>query len=206
MEVHHQDDATSLACRYDATVLGGKVRAAFRMVTNRGGGGPYHPHDLDSKSGRPVINVLREKHPDCRVPSEEDFDAYPDATNLLDTMPVYCYEECIAKAAARLSGSTGPCGVEAKMLKHWLLQHGAHSEKLRKAMANWVDWLSNGLPPYAAYHAVNTVRPVALDKCPGVQPLGVGEVWMHLWSDCSHMKTKAAATSACGNTQLCTGL
>jgi hypothetical protein len=29
---------------------------------------------------------------------------------------------------------------------------------------------------------------------------------MHLWSDCSHMKTKATAISACGNTQLCAGL
>jgi hypothetical protein len=47
---------------------------------------------------------------------------------------------------------------------------------------------------------------VALDKSLGVQPLGVGEVWMRLWSDCSHMKTKAVATSACGNTQLCAGL
>jgi hypothetical protein len=187
-------------------VLGGKVRAAVRMVTDRGTGGPYRPNDLDSKSGRPVIDVLREKNPDCVVPLEEDFDAYPDAANLLDTMPVYCYEECIAKAATRLSGSAGPCGVDAEMLKHWLLCHGAHSEKLREAMADWVDWLSNGLPPYAAYRAANMVQTVALDKCPGVQPLGVDEVWMRLWSDCSHMKTKAAATNACGNTQLCAGL
>ena len=73
-------------------------------------------------------------------------------------------------------------------------------------MADWVDWLSNGLPPYAAYRAVNTVWTVALDKCPGVWPLGVGEVWMRLWSDCSHMKTKAAVTIPCGNTQLRAGL
>ncbi|KAL3826410.1 hypothetical protein ACHAXA_008618 [Cyclostephanos tholiformis] len=62
--------------------------------------------------------------------------------------------------------------------------------------------MSNGSPPYAAYRAVNTVRTVALDKC----PLGIGEVWMRLWSDCCHMKTKAAATTACKNTQLCAGL
>jgi hypothetical protein len=59
MEVHRQDNATSLAGRYDAMVLGGKVRAAIRMVTNRGGGGPYHPHDLDSKSGCLVIDHQR---------------------------------------------------------------------------------------------------------------------------------------------------
>jgi hypothetical protein len=73
-------------------------------------------------------------------------------------------------------------------------------------MANFVVWLSNGLPPYATYRAVNTVCTVALDKSPGIWPLRVGEVWMHLWSDCSHMKTKAVATNACGNTQLCVGL
>ena len=107
---------------------------------------------------------------------------------------------------ARLSGSAGPCGVDAEMLKNWLLRHGDHSGRLRDAMATWVDWLSNGSPPYAAYRAVNTVRTVALDKSPGVRPLGIGESWMRLWSDCSHTKTKVAATNACGNTQLCAGL
>jgi hypothetical protein len=118
-------------------------------------------------------------------------------------MPVYCFEECVAKAAARRAG---PCGVDAEMLKNWLLRHGDHSGRLRDAMATWVDWLSNGSPPYAAYRAVNTVRTVALDKSPGVHPLGIGESWMRLWSDCSHTKTKVAATNACGNTQLCAGL
>ncbi len=69
-----------------------------------------------------------------------------------------------------------------------------------------MDWLSNGSPPYAAYRAVNTVRAVALNKTPGVRPLGVVEVWMRLWSDCSHTKSKVDATNACGNTQLCAGL
>jgi hypothetical protein len=187
-------------------ILGGKVRAAVRMVTNRGTGGAYQPFDLDSKSRRPVIEVLREKHPASRVPSEEDFDAHVGAPDCLESMPVYCFEECVAKAAARLSGSAGPCGVDAEMLKNWLLRHGDHSGRLRDAMATWVDWLSNGSPPYAAYRAVNTVRTVALDKTPGVRPLGVGESWMRLWSDCSHTKTKVAATNACGNTQLCAGL
>jgi hypothetical protein len=73
---------------------------------------------LDSKSRRPVIDVLMAKQPDCGVLLNKDFDACPDAANLLNTMPVYCYKECIAKAAACLSGGSGLCGVEAKMLKH----------------------------------------------------------------------------------------
>ena len=67
-------------------------------------------------------------------------------------MLVYCFEECATKSAARLSGSAVPCGAEAEMMKNWLLRHGYHSERLREAMmAMWVDWLSNGSPPYAAY-------------------------------------------------------
>jgi hypothetical protein len=120
-------------------VLGAKVHAAVRVATNRGAGRPYHPHDSDSKSGRPVIDMLRDMHLNCHVPSDNDFDAYPDAADLLDTMLVYCYEQCVAKAAAHLSCSTGPCSIEAKMLKHWLLRHGAHSECLRESMANWVN-------------------------------------------------------------------
>jgi hypothetical protein len=42
-------DTTSLARKYHNMVLGGKVRAAVRMVTDRDGGGAYRPYDLDSK-------------------------------------------------------------------------------------------------------------------------------------------------------------
>ncbi len=76
------DNATSLACKYNNMVLGGKVRAAIQMVTNRRAGGLYCPHDLDSMSGCLVINVLWDKHPDCCVPLDKDFGAYPNATNL----------------------------------------------------------------------------------------------------------------------------
>jgi hypothetical protein len=79
VEAQRQDNATSLARRYDTMVLGGKVRAAVRVVTDRGTGGPYRPNNLDSKSGRPVIDVLQDKQPDCVVPLEGDFNAYPDA-------------------------------------------------------------------------------------------------------------------------------
>ncbi len=92
------------------------------------------------------------------------------------------------------------------MLKTWMLRFGAHSENLRVEMAEWVCWLSNGSPPYAAYRALNTVRELAADKRPGVRPLGCGETWMRLMANCNHMQSKVGATAACGNTQLCAGL
>ena len=113
-----QEDTTSTARKYHNMVLGRKVHATVHMVTNRGTGGAYRPFDLDSKSGCPVIEVLHEKHPTSHVPSEEDFDAHAGDPDCLDSMPVYCYEEYIAKAVASLSGSAGPCGINAEMLKN----------------------------------------------------------------------------------------
>ena len=67
-------DTTSMARKHHNMVLGGKVHVAIRMVTNRDSGGVYCQFDLDTKSGHPIIEVLRAKHPNCWVPSEEDFD------------------------------------------------------------------------------------------------------------------------------------
>ncbi len=67
VDVQRRDNATSHARKHDNMVLGGKSRVAVWIVTNRGAGGPFRPHNLDSKSECPVIDVLRDKHPDFLV-------------------------------------------------------------------------------------------------------------------------------------------
>ena len=47
---------------------------------------------------------------------------------------------------------------------------------------------------------------VALDKQPGVRPLGIGEAWMHAVSKLVLMQCGLDNKEACGNTQLCAGL
>jgi hypothetical protein len=108
--------------------------------------------------------------------------------------------------AAHLSGGAGPCGVDDTTLKLWLLRHEVSSERLREEMNHWVVWLSNGSPPFAAYHAINLARMLASDKKPGVCPLACGEIWMRLWADCLNTETKVGATTACGNVSLCASL
>ena len=50
----------NVAARYNSMVLSGKIRSAVRFATERGQGGPYSPDDACSKTGRPVIDVLRD--------------------------------------------------------------------------------------------------------------------------------------------------
>eukprot|EP00957_Ditylum_brightwellii_P110884 8457338-Ditylum_brightwellii.AAC.1 len=63
-----QQSLDSRARKFNGQVLAGKLRAAVRQATNRGGGGVLFPDDPCTKTGRPVLEVLKEKHPDTRVP------------------------------------------------------------------------------------------------------------------------------------------
>ena len=79
-------------------VLSGKVRAAVCMVIDRDSGGLFRPFDKYLKTGRPVIDVLCEKHQEARIPPNLSFDGHPDAEECPESMLVYYFKENIAKA------------------------------------------------------------------------------------------------------------
>ena len=86
------EDDDAIARRYHSMVIDGRLRAAVRWATSRSGGGMLSPTDIDSKTGRPIIDVLRDKHPDCRTPDlEKDgwalFEEYPPPR---DSTPLDC--------------------------------------------------------------------------------------------------------------------
>ena len=57
---------------FHSTLLSGKLQQAFHRATDREGGGCLLPGDVCTKTGRPVADVLREKHPSMRVPPVEN--------------------------------------------------------------------------------------------------------------------------------------
>jgi hypothetical protein len=198
-------DQDSQARAYDSMVNQGKLSAAVRNLTNRNKGGLLHPSTVDTNSGELVFDILDKKHPKASVPKDEDFDEYPAVEKDETPFPHDFYEEDILHAASHLSGGPGPGGLDGAMLKDWLIRRGTRSQRLRETMAKFVEVLANGSPDYTMYRAANITRLVALDKTPGVRPVGIGEIWMRLWAHCVHDVTKKAATRECSDSQLCVG-
>ena len=73
-------------------------------------------------------------------------------------------------------------------------------------METFVDWLANGILSWAAYHEFMSGRLTALDKQPGMRPVGVGENWRRLFAKIVLEVTVPEATMACQYDQLCAGL
>ena len=69
-----------------------------------------------------------------------------------------------------------------------------------------MEWLGNWRPPWAAYWAIISDRLIALDKQPGIRPVGVGETWRRLMAKCLLKVAGPEAKTACGTTQLVGGL
>ena len=100
----------------------------------------------------------------------------------------------------------GPSGADSLAWEDWLLNFKRQSQELREEVAKWVEWLSNRSPPWAAIRALMTNRLVALDKQPGVRPVGIGEVLRRLIAKCVLVECADDAKAACGSTNLCAGL
>ena len=62
-----EEEDESVARGYHDTVLSGKLRQFVCLATSREGGGCLLLDDQCTKIGRPVAEVLWEKHPDTRV-------------------------------------------------------------------------------------------------------------------------------------------
>ena len=66
--------------------------------------------------------------------------------------------------ARKLPGSYGPGGTDLEALQVWLLKFGEDSTRLYTSAETFVNWLSNVIPPWAAYCAFISVQIIALDK------------------------------------------
>ena len=119
-----------------------------------------------------VPSPLHIKNPIKKIPSCATLETYEEAPIFI---PVKISEEAIESVASKISGSSGPGDTDSEAIQGWLLEFGEDSTRLRTSVENFVELLSNRIPPWAAYCAFMSDHLIAMEKQPGVRPVGVGE-------------------------------
>ena len=109
-----------MARSYHDTVMSCRLRQADRQATGREGGGCLLPDDQCTKTGRLVAEVLREKHPDMRVPPVEipACAAFGEYEDVPETVPLDFMEDDVTWVASKLSVAAGALGAEVIDLRN----------------------------------------------------------------------------------------
>ena len=199
----------SLASSFSKLMLAGKTRTALRLLTKEGRGNVLPLDQLQdpcNPSAGTVLDALKEKHPPPQTVDQQALSTNTDQTP--ECHPVIFDNitgATIRNAALRGSGSAGPSGMDAAAWRRICTAFKTASSDIchalallaRRICAHQVD--PDGLSAYTA------CRLIALDKCPGVRPIGVAEVVRRLLGKAILSVAGTDVQHAAGAIQLCAG-
>ena len=139
------------------------------------------PHDICTKAGIPVREVLQQKHSEWRVPQLGSADnlAFKEYPSISPPVPVQCDVFDVENIAQKLNGTADVDSVDATSANTYLTGYGRALAELWEVLVDWAKWLANSCPDWAAYRGVTTRRLLELDKEPGTRPVGIGSIWLH---------------------------
>ena len=179
----------------------------MRLLTERVGSTVLDPEAEVVGTHAPrksCFEVFCDKHPLQKAPDPETFiDCPVGELPLLEHVQITSSH--IETIARRLHGSAGQSGTDADQWRSFLLRYGKASERLREAVAALTRLHANEVVPWESLRALVARRGVALDKQPGVRPIGVGECLHRIEAKAVALATGADAAEACGADQLCAG-
>ena len=187
-------------------MMEGRIRSAVRLVTDRGGGGVLDPedeaHGRNGPLGMSIYDVLQEKHPAQRT---VDPSAFLDCEVLPPLEQVDITAAHIETVARRLFGSAGPSGTSSEQWRNVLLRYGTASARLREAIAASTRRHANEVVPWNDMRAFLACRGIALNKQPGVRPIGIEECRQRIEAKAMALATGPDVLDVCGSDQLCAG-
>ena len=197
----------NIARSFADLMFAGKCKAALDLLSNTGEGGILHLDDhIDpSTSDSPTVReVLVSKHPrgqtahvNCILltPPQE---VHPIVFESIDAT-------AIRSAATNITGSAGPSGLDAHGWRRLCTSFKGASSDLchslalvaRRICTSYVD--PKSLSPFLA------CRLIALDKNPGVRPIGIGDTARRIIAKAVISVAKPDIQDASGCLQMCGG-
>ena len=162
--------------------------------------------DDELPSGDSVFDVLRSKHPPAQGLVKE-------ALSLPDVLPLppnpVIYEridaELIRHAAKNTNGAAGPSGLDAHGWRRICCTFKEASDELCHSLALLTRRLCTQFIHPSSLDPLLACRLIAIDKNPGVRPIGVCEVDRRIISKAILFIVKGDIQEAAGANQLCGG-
>ena len=113
--------------------------------------------------------------------------------------------ELIRSTAIKMDGAAGPLSLDTAAWKWLLTSFKSASTKLGDALASVARQLSTCFLDPRALSAFVACRLIALDKCPGLHHIGIGETVQRIISIAIAITITEDIQEACGPLQVCAG-
>ena len=199
LETHRKKmNDEELARKFARFMFTGRIRDALTLLEKHG------ERSSALKLTRQVQKTLAALHPE---PGDFDQEVLLDG-NIPPVDPVLfepITEQLISKAVLELQGSHGPSGGDAAHWKRLTLSFGCKSKRLREAMAKFARRMCTERMDPEVLEAFLANRLVAIDKCPGVRPVGIGEAPRRIIGKGIVKVLKKDIQMAAGSYNLCAG-
>ena len=210
----YHDDPNHVARIFSRLMLLGKVREANNFITRKSSSGLLKLDDLvptTSDEGKTsmvtTLQLLKEKHPPAKTPTEDILlSNHPESSN---TAVNFIFESLdassIRDSALSTKGSAGPSGLDATIWKRMCTSFKSASNNLCSSLAGVGKRICTSVVSSEGISAFVACRLVPLNKCPGVRPIGVGEVPRRIISKAILHLIADDIKDAAGPLQTCAG-
>ena len=174
---HKQRSCEHTARIFAKMMMEGEVRAALRLISEDQSGGilSLDIHVLPDNH-ETVRESLLKKHPPGRPPIPSAIvsgnvgaEPHPVIFDEID-------EDLIRITTIKTEGSAGPSGVDAAAWQRLYTSFKSCSIDLCQALSMVAGRISTTLVDPSGLEAFVACRLITLDKCPGIRPIGIGEV------------------------------
>jgi hypothetical protein len=193
----YSDDS---ARKFAKLMLEGKVKNAMKLLSNSSSGGPL-------KLNNGIKSKLLEKHP-ARQPPHPSV-VLPRDNTIADSYHPIIFEQInaqlIHKTVLQMDGAAGPSGLDTTAWKRLCSSFGESSSDLCAAIASVSKRLCTEYVDPICTSALLAGRLIALDKCPGIRPIGVGETLRRIITRAITSLLKHDIGNAAGSLHLCAG-
>ena len=197
--------ASDAARDFASLMFQGKCGAALRKLSGENSGGVLGEDDV-LPSGESVSCVLKNKHPDAQGLIKEALSPPEEEPPLPNSVIFDCIDaDLIRQAAKNTSGAAGPSGMDAHGWRRLCCTFKSASSELCHSLALLARRVCIQYIHPSILAPLCACRLVALNKCPGVRPVGICEVARRIISKAILFVVKDDIREAAGSHQLCGG-